>query len=248
MRKPSPATLIALVALFVALGGPAAAAKLISGKKLKDNSVTSAKIRNRTLTTDDISRPTLRSLKRIGSSVTSANIVDGTIQLADMGSSSVTGNQVADHSLTGVDVAAETLTGAEIGTLAIGSSELGADSVLTQKINDGAVTKSKLHADAVATDEVRDGTLTAKDVGKTSGTLTASTIGGVAANTCEVQPFSLSGVDLTGTLVLVGAPVDGVVATARPLDPNTVQLQVCNPGIAAVPSADGGYPFIAFAP
>src|SRR3954447_13870933 len=94
MRKPSPTTVIALIALFVALGGPATAAKLISGKKLKNNSVTSAKIRNRTLTSDDISRGTLRSLKRTASNVTSANIVDGTIQLADMGASSVTGNQV----------------------------------------------------------------------------------------------------------------------------------------------------------
>src|SRR3954447_12461114 len=85
MRKPSPTTVIALLALFVALGGPAKAAKLISGSKLKNNSVTSAKIRNHTLSSADIRRSTLASLRRRSNSVTSANIVDGTIQLADMG-------------------------------------------------------------------------------------------------------------------------------------------------------------------
>jgi hypothetical protein len=254
MRKPSPATLIAALALFVALGGPAAAAKLISGKKLKDNSVTSAKIRNRTLTSDDLSRPTLRSLKRTGSNVTSANIVDGTIQLADMSANNVTGNQVADRSLTGVDFAADSITAAEIATGAIGAPELAADSVLNKTLKDGAVTKTKLSKDAVAESEVRDGSLTGKDIGVASDTLTASTIGAVSANGCETQDFDLAGPDLAGALLVVGAPVDGVVASARAIDAaadqdttaDDVRLQVCAP--AAVPDANGAYPFIAFAP
>ena len=39
VRLPSPAALIALLALFVALGGPAEAAKLIKGKDIKRNAI-----------------------------------------------------------------------------------------------------------------------------------------------------------------------------------------------------------------
>ena len=41
---PSPAALIALVALFVALGGPAQAARLITGKDIQKNTITSKQI------------------------------------------------------------------------------------------------------------------------------------------------------------------------------------------------------------
>jgi hypothetical protein len=158
----------------------------------------------------------------------------------------VTGNQVADHSLTAVDVAPDSLTGAELGTGTVGATELAADSVLNKSIKDGAVTKTKLGKDAVAESEVRDGSLTAKDVGEVSDSF-AATVGSVAADTCKTQDFGAQPVDVTGAIVLVGAPVDGVVATARPIDAATLRLQVCNQTTSAV-VADGAYPFIAFAP
>ena len=76
MRRPSPALIVALVALFVALGGPAQAARLITGKQIK----------NHTVTTKDLARSTVRSLRK-----TPAH--------------SITSRQVRDHSLTAADVA-----------------------------------------------------------------------------------------------------------------------------------------------
>jgi len=49
-RLPAPATLIALLALFVALGGPAQAARLIGGTQIKKNAITSRHVKNRSLT------------------------------------------------------------------------------------------------------------------------------------------------------------------------------------------------------
>lgn len=49
-RKPSPAMLIAMLALFVAAGGPAYAAKTINGKVLKNRSIAGSKIKRNTLT------------------------------------------------------------------------------------------------------------------------------------------------------------------------------------------------------
>jgi hypothetical protein len=76
MRSPSPALVVALVALFVALGGPAQAARLITGKQIK----------NHTVTAKDLTRGTVRSLRKTPAG-------------------SITTTQVRDHSLTANDVA-----------------------------------------------------------------------------------------------------------------------------------------------
>ncbi|MEA2125275.1 MAG: hypothetical protein QOI80_2057 [Solirubrobacteraceae bacterium] len=253
MRKPSPTTVIALVALFVALGGPARAAKLISGSKIKPNTVTTKQVRNRTLTSSDIAPSTLQALKRRSRSVTSGTIVDGTIGLADMGGGSVTGNQVVDRSLSAVDLAPDTLTGGEIAPSAIGSAELASDSVLTVKVNNSAITKGKVHADAVGTSEVLDGSLTAADLGRTSGSVTA-TFTDVPAGGCAAQSFAGNGTTysiptgaLAGAIVLVNSPADDVIVTGRAADANTLRIQVCNP-TATAQTVSGDFPFVAIAP
>src|SRR5262245_51724773 len=54
-KRPSPALIISLIALFVALGGTALAARgLISGSKLKNRSVAAVKMRKHTLTGKEI--------------------------------------------------------------------------------------------------------------------------------------------------------------------------------------------------
>lgn len=67
-RKPSPAFVVSLMALFVALGGssvaaPAreAAAKLITGKSIKDSSLTGKDVKNSSLTTSDVKNGSLLS-------------------------------------------------------------------------------------------------------------------------------------------------------------------------------------------
>lgn len=64
MKKPSPALIIACIALFVALGGTSyAALKLpknsVGGAQIKKNAVTSAKVKNGSLTAADFKKSTL---------------------------------------------------------------------------------------------------------------------------------------------------------------------------------------------
>ncbi len=54
LYRPSPAVLIACLALFVALGGPSYAAKQITGNQIKNNSVTGKDIKNNSLTGKDV--------------------------------------------------------------------------------------------------------------------------------------------------------------------------------------------------
>jgi hypothetical protein len=116
MRRPSPALVVALIALFVALGGPATAASLIRGSQIKKNSITSKQIKNHTLATKDLSRRAFRSLRITpNGSVTEAKLANGAVSSAKLGGAAVTGAkmasgavgpiQVADHSLTATDVA-----------------------------------------------------------------------------------------------------------------------------------------------
>jgi hypothetical protein len=58
--RPSPSTAIALLALFIAVGGTATAATLISGRQVRDNSLTTKDVRNRSLLAHDFRRGQLR--------------------------------------------------------------------------------------------------------------------------------------------------------------------------------------------
>ena len=59
LRLPRFGSVIALIALFVALGGPAEAARLISGKDIKKNSITAKQVKQRSLRGTDLRQGTL---------------------------------------------------------------------------------------------------------------------------------------------------------------------------------------------
>jgi len=58
-HRPSPAMVVALIALFVALGGTGYAAVKLNGKNIKDNSIPGTKVRNRTLTGRNVKKDSL---------------------------------------------------------------------------------------------------------------------------------------------------------------------------------------------
>ena len=63
IRMPSPAMIVALLALCVALGGSAYAASKINGKNIRNGTIAGKKLKNRTITSSKISRTTVRALK-----------------------------------------------------------------------------------------------------------------------------------------------------------------------------------------
>ena len=110
VRRPSLATVIALVALFVALGGPAEAARLIGSAQIKDRSIKER----------DINRRAVKSLKtpRNGS-VTASKLAAGAVGSA----------AVADRSIGMVDLAPGS----------VGASEIRASSIDTSDVADGSL-------------------------------------------------------------------------------------------------------------
>jgi hypothetical protein len=114
-RRPSAALIIALLALFVALGGPAGAAGLLNGKLLRKGSVTSKAIKNRSLTTRDISRRSVRALQtpRKGS-ITGAQLATGAVGPAAIARGGVLAGNLATGSVGSLQVANGSLTTADL--------------------------------------------------------------------------------------------------------------------------------------
>jgi hypothetical protein len=63
LRMPSPAMVVALLALCAALGGSAYAASQINGKNIRNGTITGKKLHSRTITSRQIARSTIRALK-----------------------------------------------------------------------------------------------------------------------------------------------------------------------------------------
>ena len=110
-RGPSPSMVVALIALFVALGGPAQAKRVIDGGSIRKGTITSKQIKNGSVAQADLSKTTVRSLTATPpSSVRSAQIADGSVlapgavTASKLATDSVGGGSVANGSLQTVDI------------------------------------------------------------------------------------------------------------------------------------------------
>jgi hypothetical protein len=81
-RKPSPALVISIVALFVALGGSAYAATKIGTKDIKANAITTGKIKKNAITTSKIKKEAVTGAKineaSLGTVPSATNAVNAT--------------------------------------------------------------------------------------------------------------------------------------------------------------------------
>ncbi len=110
-RRPSFATAIALLALFIALGGPAEAQRLL-GRGDVDSRV----VKDRSLKTRDLSRRTVRDLRVTPTgSVTEAMIRNGAVTPGKLGAAAVTTPAIADSAVGGTQVANGSLSAADLG-------------------------------------------------------------------------------------------------------------------------------------
>jgi hypothetical protein len=120
-RRPSHATVVAYVALFVALGGTSAyAAATIDGDDVIDESLTS----------DDLANDkAVQGSDVIDGSLVSADVLDGSLAAADLANSAVTNSKIRSNAVTGAKVFPSTLTGGNIASDSLGSSDIGANAV-----------------------------------------------------------------------------------------------------------------------
>jgi hypothetical protein len=146
--RPSPAMIVAMLALFVALGGVGLAASQlpknsVGAKQIKTNGVRSAEIKDGAVGSADTADESLTGGDLQDGSVGGEDVQNGSLGGDDLGDESVGTVDILDGSLTGDDVQDESLTGDDVQDDSLGSSDvqgLAGDDVQSQTFLGGTVT------------------------------------------------------------------------------------------------------------
>ena len=145
VKRQSPALVVSLIALIVALSGTATAASgLISSKQLKKNAVTSKKIKNGEVKGKDLGLNVVDTTK----------VQDGSLATGDLADLSVTTNKLADLAVTTGKLANNAVTTAKIADNAVTTGKIANDAVNADKIAANAVSQSEIATNGVGSDEI----------------------------------------------------------------------------------------------
>lgn len=144
-KHANPASLLAMVALFAALGGVSYAAatingkdiknKTIAGKKLKDKTVTGGKVKSNSLTGTQVNESTLGKVPSATSADQATNAASATT------AANATG--IADNTVSSAKVVNGSLTGQDVGrragsnSFSIGSIPANACEVKASEVAEG---------------------------------------------------------------------------------------------------------------
>jgi hypothetical protein len=117
---------VALLALFVALGGPAQARKLVDGKLLRKGSVTSRAIKDGSVARADLSKTAVRSLMATPvNSVGSAQIVDGQVLGPDIAPAAIGPSQLAPGAVSASKLAPDSVGGGSVANGSLQTLDIG---------------------------------------------------------------------------------------------------------------------------
>jgi hypothetical protein len=223
LRRPRLGTILGALALFVALGGPAEAARLINGSRIASGSVTARAIKPGTLT---------GRLVRAGS-VPGDRLRGGSVAFDRLSAQAVALLQATPPN---------EVTGAKVMDRTIGAADLAGDSVGQAEIARDGVGATELAEDTVDSDEIVDGRLTVNDLASFAGQLTID-MGSIPARDCasyERAARLLSprpNVTIADDAVLVTASQgldDHITLAARPSGADTIRFVACNVSGAAI--------------
>src|SRR5690349_19447233 len=116
LRRPSAPMIVALLALFVALGGPAQAKRMLLGSK---------QVRNHSLQVHDLSKKAVRSLHRTpNGSITESKIRNGAITPGKLARGAVGSHAIADRSVAQGDIALGAVGGLEVADGSLGGADV----------------------------------------------------------------------------------------------------------------------------
>jgi hypothetical protein len=223
LKRPSVPTVIALLALFVALGGPAQAQRFINGK-LRKGSVTTRAIKDRSVQVRDLNRRAVRSLQSTpNNSINEAKLANGSVTPGKLAGGAVGSAAIADAGVTGADLAPF--------------------SVGTAAVVDGSITGAK----------VADGSLGAQDIARFWGRFRVEIPEIAAGACWSAAPAGLApevaGADISQDLVVVTPGADWPdralsFTVSNDGEVGRFVLQACNPGAAAHPAFEVGFRYM----
>jgi hypothetical protein len=224
-RLPSPALVIACVALFVSLGGVSygLAKGSVDSREIKNNTVRSGDVFNNTLRSKDVRNNTLRTFDIRNNEVRGFDIRNSTVQGRDVAFDTLTGNDISEPSLAKVPSATAADTAGTANT---------ANSVATLR----TIAPTSLAEGAAAVTLATHGPLTLTGACEAAGVNTNAVL---RVQTAEAN--SAAG----GTTAVDGVAPDTV--TNPSFGPATVTVGTVN-DLAAAPRSFGSIDVFAFAP
>src|SRR5438067_3224100 len=98
--RPSPAMVVAVVALFVALGGASYAATKIGTAQIKNGAVTAKKLHRSAVTTKKIKNRAVTELKIHAQAVGTTELADASVTSSKLADNSVQTGKIADAAVT----------------------------------------------------------------------------------------------------------------------------------------------------
>lgn len=185
-----------LLALFVALGGPAWAASAIDGAMIKASTVTGKQVKNSSLTGSDVKNATL----------TGADVKDGSLDGRDVKDGSIGGGDVTDASLEGKDVKDGSLGGADVADGSLDGADVGDGSLTGGDVKDGTIGAADLAPGtipAAPTFSVADGSITSAKFADDATAPLARALPGLRTEPAASTPNVIGGAD--GNAVTAGA-------------------------------------------
>jgi hypothetical protein len=214
--------IVALLALFVALGGPAQAAKLIDGERIKPGTIASKQVEDRSLKLRDLGRNAIGAL---------TETPDGSVGTAQIAENAVTTQAIAPDSVLTGNVADNSLTTADLGANAVGNDEVSDNAIGQSEIRTNGVSASEIADNSIDGGEIVDGGLSIRDLAREVGTLDW-TIPPLGLDKCHVQPFPVTTIQVGGDFVLVSPvsawPRDVVYTVNGTGSESEFKLEACN--------------------
>jgi hypothetical protein len=174
-RRPAHGTVVAYLALFVALTGTAWAATAIGPDDIKRNAVRAKHIKNGEVHSSELH----------GNAVKSGKIADGSVQGGDIGDGQIASADVADESLGSNDLGANSVAGDEVADGSVAATDLGPGSVTGSKVLDRSLSGSDLGINSIGSTELGAGAVSASEIGQfvnNPGPTPTNVPGGVAEN------------------------------------------------------------------
>jgi hypothetical protein len=228
-HRPSPAMAVALLALFVALGGSAMAAFVVtSNSQIGPDTIYGA---NKPAdANDNIVDGSIMGRDIKPGSIFGSRIADGSLTAADLAPDAVDSTKVLDESLTSSDLASDSVNATEIADSSIDTGEIVDNSLFSQDLAPDSVGSSELATDAVGTAEVANESLTLSDIAGSAVNGSIS-LNGIANGRCIQVTFNVSGAQVGDSPIVT---TRAAIQTGILLYPNRVasaghvEVNACN--------------------
>lgn len=98
-------------------------------------------------------------------SISSRQIVDGTVRTVDLRDNAVTSPKIADATVTAADLGTDSVGTDEIAKDAVNSDEIADNAVASPEVADQSLTANDLGADSVGSSELQAGSVRASELG-----------------------------------------------------------------------------------